>query len=285
MVEADLVKEKSKQQIVRLMKRLSIVGTIVLGTFVCMSECLTLPIRHCTQEIRTGYQRRCAADPAFPIKSLTEVILAAGTQLAAEYKRRGSDHIITEVDFVVAGVLTAIYGKYASMWKVAATKEGQEKFNDSSSEPKLGKMKVPTNAFQPYLLDGVTRPTSKQRIGSLLLPIVPLFRAGVAASFCGYGMTAILIVMRSYFVPTYIAATRNVNILYASLYTGGFMAIVSNLRYQILQGVIEPFVAKVLKRIPLLQAALIFGIRVANGLLGPILAISGMQILGLQKLK
>ena len=273
------------------MRRLSptFLGSILLWSLLSASESLTLPVRQWTDDLVTGYERRCAADPSFPLKSLTEVMLAAGTQLAAEYKRRGADQISAQVDFVVAGVLTAIYGKYASMWKVAATassrKQGQESSNDDRSEPRLGDMKVPTNAFQPYLLDGVTRPTSKQRIGSLLVPILPLFRAGVMASFCGYGMTAILIAMRSHFIPTYVAATRNVNILYASIYTGTFMAFVSNLRYQVLQGVIEPSITKAFKRIPTLQYALIFGIRVSNGLLGSILAISGMKILGLQQLK
>ena len=247
---------------------------------------LTLPTSHWMKDLLTGYERRCAADPSFPIKSITKVVLAAGTQLTAEFERRGVDRISAEVDFVVAGVLTAMYGKYASMWKVAPTsiKEGT-KANPDSSVPRIGKIEVPTNAFQKYLLDGVTEPSVKQRVGSLLVPMVPLFRSGVIASMVGYGATALLIQMRSILVPSYVATTQSVNIIYASLYTGAFMALVSNLRYQFLQGIIEPAISTTLHRLPYAQAALIFITRVANGILGSILAISGMRLLGLQKLR
>lgn len=65
-----------------------------------------------TNQLQKGYQQRVAADPTFPQKSITEVILAAGTQLAAEWNRRGADRLLPEIDFVMPGVLTAVFGKY-----------------------------------------------------------------------------------------------------------------------------------------------------------------------------
>jgi len=205
--------------------------------------------------------------------------------------------MITEIDFVIAGIFTAIAGKYYSMWKVAPTStstsasrssnssaSSKGHCNDHSSSSTVSSSsssKIPTNAFQtdePYSL--------MQRSMAFILPIPDLFRAGFIASAIGYGLTQILISLRSLLVPSYEAATASVNIIHACLYTGGFMAIVSNIRYQLLQGIIEPMVVeKIFRNFPFVKAAAIFAVRLANGLLGSSLAIAGMKMFGLQKLK
>lgn len=247
-----------------------------------------------TKSISYGYRARVAADPNFLIKSFLEVALAAGTQMMAEVSRRGAKGCITEIDFVVAGVLTAIAGKYYSSWRVAptATPDDDETVTSTSVQPETQNSnvgfwsRVPTNAFQPYHLDGKTRPTVAERFGALLAPIPTLFRAGVIASAIGYGLTSFLISLRTLLLPDYVSPTVNVNIVHACVYTGAFMSIVSNIRYQLLQGIIEPHVIdRLLKRLPPLQAAATFGVRFANGLLGSMIAIAGMKYFGLQKLK
>ena len=234
------------------------------------------------------YQRRVAADPSFLAKSITEVILAAGTQLVAEVNRRGINRMIPEIDFVVAGVLTAIAGKYYSMWKVAPTADTKDVVNSVNPmhENTASKDKIPTNAFQPFLLDGITRPSLFNRFAAFLVPIPSLFQAGIIASALGYGLTAFFIFLRSSLLPSYVAATVNVNIFYACIYTGAFMALVSNVRYQILQGIIEPqIIDRFFSKLPPLKNSLIFMIRLGNGLLGSTLAIIGMKYFGLQRLK
>ncbi len=179
-----------------------------------------------------------------------------------------------------------------SMWRVAKTtssssvngaksREKGEKYEDLL----LGRMPVPTNAFQPTLIDGVTRPSLVQRLGSFIAPMWPLFRAGFISSSVGYGLATLLIYTRALFFPSILTVTKPVNVWYASLYTGCFMAVVSNIRYQVLQGVVEPVVDRILRHAPLLHATMIFLVRWTNGLLGSILAITGMQYFGLQKLK
>lgn len=227
------------------------------------------------QTIKSQYAQRVAADPNFLSKSIAEVLLAAGTQFAAEIGRRGQSNIIPEIDFVIAGILTAIAGKYYSMWRVAPTLDQQDEKEEVNNRD------VPTNAFQTDQAY-----TLSQRGMAMLIPIPSLFRAGVIASTIGYGLTSILIALRSLLVPSYIAKTQTVNIVYASIYTGGFMAIVSNIRYQLLQGIIEPkIIEKLFAKFPVIKAAMIFLVRLGNGLLGSSIAIAGMKFFGLQKLK
>jgi len=266
--------------------------SILCILLLCSSSAYQSPIARLSNQVKTGYQQRVASDPSFPQKSVTEVILAAGTQLAAEWNRRGANRLLPEIDFVLPGVLTAIFGKYYSMWRVAKTIDDQHsskpKLASDESKPKdqmLFNLAVPTNAFQKYMLDGVTKPMPIQRAGSMVAPMIPLFRAGVASSAVGYGIAALLIAIRSVLFPAYVLATQSINILHACLYTGCFMAFVSNIRYQVLQGIVEPLIEHVFQKMPAVRVLLILLVRWLNGLLGSCLAISGMRFFGLQKLK
>jgi len=249
-------------------------------------------------DVQLQYQQRVAADSQFVTKSITEIALAAGTQLTAEISRRGLHRIVPECDFVIAGILTAIVGKYYSMWKVAPStsvglseRQQSQQSMDNDETTKGWKYfwdnQVPTNALQPFLLDGVTRPSIIQRCAAVVAPMPSLFQAGFLASFIGYGFTALLIQLRSWIRPSYIAATVPINILHACIYTGCFLATVSNIRYQLLQGFIEPRMIDRWfgKRYPIVRAIVIFSVRLANGLLGAMLAIMGMKAMNLQRIK
>lgn len=124
-----------QKQRVRLL-RLVVVVVVVVAGFVdhghptdafTLPQIILPPIPNIVQNIQKGYHQRIIADPTFLQKSMTELILAVTTQLTAEYERRGGlTQLITEFDFVLAGILTAVFGKYYSMWSVAPTQTGVE---------------------------------------------------------------------------------------------------------------------------------------------------------------
>ncbi|KAL3827644.1 hypothetical protein ACHAXA_000517 [Cyclostephanos tholiformis] len=279
--------------------------------------------------LREGYARRKMADPNFRHKSILEVILAITSQCVAEYRIRGGlDGMLNEVDFVFAGVLTAVCGKYYSMWKVARTIIGggiEERANDDDDDgitaedfsPAAREDGVPTNAFQRTSPDGRAVPSIKSRLSAFVLPMPSLFGAGALSSTFGYGLTSILIRVRSCIAPNHAVATRPVPVFLAVLYTGVYVAVFSNLRYQILQGIVEPYlidgsfstIERALScdddvgRDPGAQPgrrkmsiwlrsllrtsrrASIVLVRYANGVLGSWISIRGMKILGLQRMK
>jgi hypothetical protein len=208
----------------------------------------------------------------------------------AEVSRRGKDRILLEIDFVFAGVLTAVCGKYYSMWRVARTIDENADTTAYTNNNEKGRTnswrdRVPTNSFQPTLLDGHTTPSTQSRVLAFILPMPQLFQAGVIASTLGYGLTSLLVKLRTLLIPTYVVATKPVSVPLAAIYTGFFMAFISNIRYQLLQGIVEPclidgvFSNKHLKRLVVVL------VRWGNGLLGSWIAIGGMRFFGLQQLK
>ena len=265
-----------------------------LDSILCIS-----PPGHCSNSWVNGtHNRNCSLG-----KSILEMVLAASTQYAAEVAKRGRSRVLPEIDFVFAGILTAVCGKYYSMWRVARTASDYEGDDSGGTSSALSwRDRVPTNSFQPLLLDG-TVPTLEGRCLAFLLPMPSLFRAGVIASTVGYGLTSVLIRIRTTLLPSYVSPTRPVSVPLAAVYTGAFMALVSNIRYQLLQGIVEPYfidepfdkLGCALSEIGKLQWAaalteqlkyvVIFLVRLANGLLGSYIAISGMKAFGLQKLK
>ena len=191
------------------------------------------------------------------------------------------------------------------MWRVARTVDAhhtkssdamESNSNDSTTSIKViddWRDKVPTNAFQPTLFDGHTSPSLSSRILAFILPMPQLFRAGVIASTIGYGLTSILIRARSLLAPQYRVVTEPVPVVLAALYTGLFMAFVSNIRYQILQGIVEPFLFSMTEKlsnrigswVTVVGKLAVLFVRYANGVLGSWIAIGGMRAVGLQKLK
>jgi hypothetical protein len=216
-----------------------------------LAAALTLPARPPLRaRLTNAWRARADADPRFRQKLALEAALACALQTTAEVQRRGRafGH---EADYVVAGLLTALAGKLVAAFQAAPSAAG----------------KAPTNAFQPDL-------PARARVGAVVGPMPRLFGVGFAAAAVGYGLTDGLTRLRD-LCGVVVAAPPRVPILGAAVYTGLFVALVSNGSHQILQGLVERGWWG--RR----QVLLVVG-RAGRSLLASALAIRGMQLSGLQ---
>lgn len=101
----------------------------------------------------------------------------------------------------------------------------------------------------------------------------------------GYGLTSILIHARALLAPQFVVATEPVPMVLAAMCTGSFMAIASNVRYQILQGIVEHFLPSISDALVGFGKVAVLLVRYANGVLGSWIAIEGIRAVGLHMLK
>ena len=97
-----------------------------------------------------------------------------------------------EVDYVIAGVLTAVAGKTYAAYRVAPTKavEGTTASDDSEKRPPAWITSAPTNAFQ------LGDYTLTQRLSAFVIPAPRLFFSGCGCGLLGYGVGACLSQLR-----------------------------------------------------------------------------------------
>ncbi|CAM9599923.1 unnamed protein product, partial [Chrysoparadoxa australica] len=184
-----------------------------------------------------GWRDRLLGDRSFLIKVGIEVGNGIVAQLAAEYGQR-KERFFAEFDFVLADCLTCCFANFAAVWTscptlsagvaTAAAATGFKKFVES----------CPTNAFQT-VLPGAVPFGLRQRFMALLIPMPELFVVGFVACLGGYGLTTALSMARQHFKPETKQNCETAPILLTSLGVGTFLAISSNLRYQIVAGAIE----------------------------------------------
>ncbi len=241
---------------------------IILATVLSPALSLTSPLT----SLKEGYKLRSAHTKNFGLKSIYEVSLAFSLQLAAEHSVRGGwKGVAHGADFVGAALLTAVGGKYYSSWVTAPT--GPKPRGDASLGVWEG---VPDNAFTPA-------PPAKRAL-ALVKPVPKLFSSGFVIAFTGYTFSSVLISIRKVLIPKYESPAIPVPPLSAALFTAVFMSTVSNLRYQLLQGLVEPAVDKA--GLPeTVYKGVIATLRVINGFIGSWLAVQLMRHLGLQRFK
>ena len=230
-----------------------------------------------------GFQDRLLADPSFMVKVAIEVGIGICTKSAAEYSKRG-ESFNSQLDFVLANVIMALVADFMLVWLPAPT------FSVRGAPTKTPNLLArafagcPDNAFQ-MVPPGYAPFTLPQRVGAVIRNGGKLFGVGLFASLLGVGITNALVGVRQFMDPTFIPLNAPQDVLVMSAAYGPYMATSSNLRYQIVAGIIEERgIEAIFKSNPSLCHALSFVVRTGNTFLGSLLWVDFLQLLGLQKI-
>ncbi|GBF89992.1 hypothetical protein Rsub_02698 [Raphidocelis subcapitata] len=229
-----------------------------------------------------GFRERLLADPSFLVKLAIEVGIGICTKCTAELTKRGPA-FGSELDFVAANVLMALIADFMLVWLPAPTfalGDGRASRFDPLGRAFAG---CPDNAFQ-LVQPGMAPFTPLQRLGAPVRNGTKLFAVGCGASFVGVAVTNGLIALRGVLDPGFAPLNQPQNVLATSLAYGVYMATSSNIRYQIVAGVIEERgIERLFAGNYRLCAALSLLVRTGNTFLGSLLWVDFVRLLGMQR--
>ncbi|KAF0922872.1 hypothetical protein E2562_002121 [Oryza meyeriana var. granulata] len=227
-----------------------------------------------------GFKERLLADDLFLAKVAMECGVGIFTKTAAEYERR-RDNFVKELDFVIADVVMAIVADFMLVWLPAPTVSLQPPLAVNAGSIAKFFHNCPDNAFQVALTG--TSYSLLQRIGAIVRNGAKLFAVGTSASLIGTGVTNALIKARKAVSKDFEGDGEDIPIVSTSVAYGVYMAVSSNLRYQILAGVIEQrMLEPLLHHHKLVLSALCFMVRTGNTFLGSLLWVDYAKWIGIQ---
>ena len=184
---------------------------------------------------KQGWAERAAAagsSSTFLTKAVLEISLAVTFQLLAEVERR-RDRFWLELDYVIAGTVSAVVGKGYTAWATSPTKDVGGMYGQGTSKQSPESLAyrglfadVPTNMFA----FGDFSPT--QRLLALVKPAPRLFLVGAASAYLGNGFARLISAVRS---AMSVASTGPppVPLFGAAIFGGLFLVTVSNLSFQV----------------------------------------------------
>ncbi|CAA0833479.1 Protein of unknown function (DUF3411 [Striga hermonthica] len=122
-----------------------------------------------------------------------------------------------------------------------------------------------------------------QRIGAIMRNGAKLFAVGSTSSLVGTVVTNAVINARKAVDHSGGGEVENVPVISTSVAYGVYMAVSSNLRYQVLAGVIEQrLLEPLLHQHKLILSALCFAVRTGNTFLGSLLWVDYARLIGIQ---
>ncbi|XP_021278845.1 LOW QUALITY PROTEIN: protein RETICULATA-RELATED 4, chloroplastic-like [Herrania umbratica] len=228
-----------------------------------------------------GFKERLLADDLFLAKVAMECGVGIFTKTAAEYERR-RENFFKELEIVFADVVMAIIADFMLVYLPAPTVSLRPPLAVSAGAISKFFYSCPDNAFQ-VALHG-TSYSLLQRLGAVMRNGAKLFAVGTTSSLVGTAVTNALINARKAVDKSSAAEVENVPILSTSVAYGVYMAVSSNLRYQVLAGVIEQRILEpLLHQHKLMLSAICFAVRTGNTYLGSLLWVDYARLVGIQK--
>lgn len=194
-----------------------------------------------------GFKERATYDPQFVTKLSIEMLVGFVTQMIAEVGKRGANSL-AEVDFIVADLVMGLSANFAAVYLSAPTGASGAKGNAD------GKASATVKSFWDSCPDNAFQKTSEgrtfsllQRFGAILKVAPKLFWIGFAAMAVGTGFTSLLSGARavcanglsSVAVSTSGAIVSALALCKTSIAIGAYLAVSTNLRYQIVAGIME----------------------------------------------
>nr|AFK42722.1 unknown [Lotus japonicus] len=230
-----------------------------------------------------GFKERLLGDDLFLTKLIMECTVVTFTKAAAELERR-KEKFTKELDFVVANVVTGIVTGFVLVWFPAPILSLKPPLAVSAGPIAKLFYGCPENAFQVALAG--TSYTILQRIGAIVRNGAKLFVVGTGASLVGIGITNALINAQKVVNKTLAVEVENLPVISTSVAYGVYMVVVSNLRYQVLAGIIEQRILEPwLHHNKLILTGAYFVVRTANTYWGSLLWVDFARWVGVQKIK
>ncbi|CAO2196186.1 unnamed protein product [Urochloa humidicola] len=230
-----------------------------------------------------GFRERLLADDLFLAKLAMECGVGVIAKTAAEYQKRG-ENFAKEIDIVIADVVMAIVADFMLVYLPAPTVSLQPPLARNAGAIANFFHNCPDNAFQIALAGRSF--SLLHRLGAILRNGAKLFAVGTSASLIGTGVTNALIKARKAVDKDLGDEVEDIPVVSTSVAYGVYMAISSNLRYQILAGVIEQrMLEPLLHNHKLLLSAMCFAVRTGNTFLGSLLWVDYARLVGVQKVQ
>lgn len=228
-----------------------------------------------------GFKERLLADDLFLAKVGMECGVGIFTKTAAEYQRR-KENFFNELEIVFADVVMAIIADFMLVYLPAPTVSLRPPLALNAGRLTKFFYSCPDNAFQIAWTG--TSFSLLQRLGAIIRNGAKLFAVGTTSSLVGTVVTNALINARKAVDHSTADEVENVPVLSTSVGYGVYMAISSNLRYQVLAGVIEQrLLEPLLHQHKLILSAICFAVRTGNTFLGSLLWVDYARFIGIQK--